>query len=172
MTAHAMKGDRDRCFKAGMDGYLAKPIHAEDLYDLLEQPIHTDFDNTPEPTPTRDSTSFSLDRQAVLSRLEGDVDLMRELVKIFLQDAPRLLTEAKSALADGDATRLQRAAHTLKGAASNFSALAAAGAAERLETVARDGDLGKADEAVRTLEDALTQTIPALKDLAEPVVAS
>jgi HPt (histidine-containing phosphotransfer) domain-containing protein len=89
-----------------------------------------------------------------------------------LQDAPRLLAEAKSALADGDATRLQRAAHSLKGAASNFSALAAAGAAERLETVARDGDLGKADEAVRTLEDALTQTIPALKDLAEPVVAS
>jgi PAS domain S-box-containing protein len=172
MTAHAMKGDRDRCLKAGMDGYLAKPIHAEDLYDLLEQPIHTDFDNTPELTPTLDSTSLSLDRQAVLSRLEGDVDLMRELVKIFLQDAPRLLAEAKSALADGDATRLQRAAHTLKGAASNFSALAAAGAAERLETVARDGDLGKADEAVRTLEDALTQTIPALKDLAEPVVAS
>ncbi len=172
MTAHAMKGDRDRCLRAGMDGYLAKPIQAEDLYDALEQPIQADFAyaRALESTPT--PNSFSLDRSAVLSRLDGDTDLLRELVKIFLKDAPRLLAEAKSALAEGDATRLQRAAHTLKGAASNFSALAAAGAAEQLEAMARDGDLRRAEKMLGTLEDALARTIPALKDLAEPFVVS
>jgi HPt (histidine-containing phosphotransfer) domain-containing protein len=113
-----------------------------------------------------------LDRRAVLSRLDGDPDLLRELVKIFLKDAPRLLAEAKAALAEGDATRLQRAAHTLKGAASNFSALAASGAAEQLESIARDGDLRRAEEVLEPLEDALTRTFPALKDLAEPAIPS
>jgi PAS domain S-box-containing protein len=172
MTAHAMKGDRDRCLKAGMDGYLAKPIQAEDLYDALERPEQTDFENTRETESSPVPADFPLDRRAVLSRLEGDADLLHELARIFLRDGPRLLAEAKSALAEGDAARLQRAAHTLKGAASNFSALAAAGAAEHLEAMARDGDLRRADSVLRTLEDALAQTIPALKAWAEPAVVS
>jgi len=172
MTAHAMKGDRERCLKAGMDGYLAKPIQAEDLYEALEQPAKTDLEYTRETESALVPADFSLDRSGVLSRLDGDTDLLCELVRLFLKDGPRLLAEAKSALAEGDATRLERAAHTLKGAASNFSALAAAGAAERLEGLARQGDLRKADSLLRTLEEALAQTIPELKAWAEPVVTS
>jgi CheY-like chemotaxis protein len=36
MTAHAMKGDKERCLEAGMDGYLGKPMRGEDLYALLD----------------------------------------------------------------------------------------------------------------------------------------
>jgi CheY-like chemotaxis protein len=46
LTAHAMKGDKERCLAAGMDGYLAKPIQAQELYNLLESMFHAEMENS------------------------------------------------------------------------------------------------------------------------------
>ncbi len=96
------------------------------------------------------------------SRVEGDRELLREIVELFAADSPQLLAELRQGCAEGDAEILKRAAHTLKGAASNFGAAAVMAAARDLETMGLEGNLTGAcagierlEESVRALEDAL-----------------
>jgi HPt (histidine-containing phosphotransfer) domain-containing protein len=101
------------------------------------------------------NTKSWLDRNAILARLQDDEDLLRELIELFLEDTPRLLLEAEAALIAGDAGRLQRAAHTIKGSVSNFGATDAVDAAYKLELAAKAGNL--ADSA--TLQQRLKQQL-------------
>src|SRR5712691_8641718 len=134
MTAHAMKGDKERCLEAGMDGYVSKPVRAKDLFDEIKKhvpsaeapPTETSAKPpSPEATPPVRKSADGLDRATLMERLEGDAGLLAEMVGLFLQDYPRLLAAMREAAARGDAKSLERAAHTLKGAVSNFAAPAA-----------------------------------------------
>ncbi len=167
MTAHAMKGDRERCLAAGMDAYLSKPVQAAELWRTLEslapagrRPDRSAAGPAP-PPPDR-----LLDRDAALACVGGDPQLLQEIVVLFLADCPRLVRELHEATARGDPARLRRAAHTLKGTLGHFGAAAAAGAAQRLEAVARDGDFRDACDACAALEAALGRLEPALRELA------
>ena len=62
------------------------------------------------------------DRASLLERVEGDEELLAEMIKLFLADAPRLLDAMRNALQQGDMIVLERSAHSMKGAASNLSA--------------------------------------------------
>ena len=86
MTAHAMKGDREKCIKAGMDDYIAKPIQPRKLYDLLEKYM-----------PVEDSEIFCFDRQRLLERFENDTEFCTELLLAYLQDIPLQIKKLKSA---------------------------------------------------------------------------
>lgn len=77
----------------------------------------------------------------------------------------KLLVEIREGVAAGDAARIRRVAHTLKGSAGNFGAVAAVAAADRLERLGRDGDLTAAAAALPPLEEALQQFQPALDRL-------
>src|SRR5258705_13342426 len=106
MTAHAMKGDRESCMQAGMDGYLAKPIRFSDLEQTLaalggDKLSHKEAALTP----------FSWDKAQALERVGGDEELFRELCRIFLEESPKILGRLRQALADGDAGTVMRAAH-------------------------------------------------------------
>jgi len=90
-----------------------------------------------------------------MERLEGDAGLLAEMVGLFLQDYPRLLAAMREAIACGDAKSLERAAHTLKGAVSNFAAPAATAATLRLEQMGRQANLTQAEEAFAALEAEL-----------------
>jgi len=113
MTAHALKGDRERCLAAGMDGYVSKPIRLEQLLAEIERCLSpAPTPSTPPPTaaPAADPSSFSEDplqevlhRQALLDRVEGDRALLEEMVAIFLEESPRQLAELLEALARSDA---------------------------------------------------------------------
>jgi PAS domain S-box-containing protein len=158
MTAHAMKGDRERCLDAGMDGYIAKPIHFEDLADALEN-----LGQSPEVpkvaatvTPRQQEP---MDTASALARVEGDVELLQELVALFLEDLPDLLTNLREAVTAGDAGAIERAAHKLKGSVGNFAAQPAFDAALRLEKIGRVGELTEAESAYH----ALLQEIDLLK---------
>jgi CheY-like chemotaxis protein len=125
MTAHAMKGDRERCLEAGMDGYLSKPVHAPDLVEAL---IHHTGNADPAPPraePMADDDPV-FERDKALFNLGDDTDLLEQLIVMYAEDEPRLVQDIDAALAAGDPEALSNAAHALKGAVSNFCAPAPA----------------------------------------------
>jgi PAS domain S-box-containing protein len=164
MTAHAMKGDRERCLEAGMDAYVSKPIQAEELWKAIDALAPPEADGAEENV---------LDHAQALACVGGDCELLREMVELFRTDGPKLLGKIRADVAHGDAAKVKLHAHTLKGAASNLGARAASEAAQRLETMGRNGDLTGAEEALATLEKELERLQPALDALtaarAEPV---
>jgi HPt (histidine-containing phosphotransfer) domain-containing protein len=102
------------------------------------------------------------DREAALARVDGDVALLQELIRIFLDDFPRQLAEIRQAIAAKDAKRLGRAVHSLGGAVGNFGAEPAHEAALRLEAISARSDMARAGAAAADLEHALEQLFPAL----------
>ena len=100
-----------------------------------------------------------------MKRVGGNVKLLQEIVHLFLAECPRLLGEVREAVAGGDATRLYRAAHTLKGTVANFKAPAVVDAALRLELMGRSGQLDGSHEVCRTLEAEVERLGKALAEL-------
>jgi HPt (histidine-containing phosphotransfer) domain-containing protein len=103
------------------------------------------------------------DPRAVLERLAGDMELLRELVEMFETDGPEVLERIRAAVAAGNAKDLHVAAHTLKGTASNFCAAEATAAAQRLETLGKNGDLTGTAGAFRTLDESMRRLMAALR---------
>ena len=155
MTAHAMKGDRERCLAAGMDGYTSKPIRIGELERAIAQLVGPSKSEASVPEETRGDGV--LDRAALLAGVDGNRRLLRDLVRLFLADYPQRLAEIKEALRRGDAESLRMAAHALKGAVGNFAAKKALAAAQRLEIMGRDGNFDNAREAYKALESELAR---------------
>jgi HPt (histidine-containing phosphotransfer) domain-containing protein len=97
--------------------------------------------------------------------MDGDEDLLKELIGLFLDECPRRMAEIREAITRRDATRLQLAAHTLKGSVGNFGAREATEAALRLEAVGRDRDWARAGEAWAALEEAIGRLKPAMAEV-------
>lgn len=113
-------------------------------------------DQTPEP---------ALDRHEALSRVGGDIELLREIALLFMDECPRALAEIQGAIEQGDALKLENTAHSLKGSVANFGARAAVEAAFRLEQMGRAGALGESKEALLALRAALAQVSAELSTL-------
>lgn len=105
----------------------------------------------------------SCDCDALVARLDGDVTLAREMALTFVAEAPGLFAAVSDALRDGDAERLRRAAHALKGAAANFDAADTVAAAAEIERAAARGDLAAAAALVTRLQAAAPPLIAALR---------
>jgi PAS domain S-box-containing protein len=163
MTAHAMRGDKERCLASGMDGYISKPIHPDGLFAEIERCLATTGGSNAM-TENSQEPAEQIDRVSLLERVEGDQELLTEMIHLFQEDVPNLLAVMRDALECGDMAVLERSAHSLKGAVGNLSAKAAA-AAQRLETDAKNKDAESAKESLAQAERAVKQLLPALAEL-------
>jgi len=169
MTAHADPGDRERLLRAGIDGYVAKPIRLQELQTAMDEAgrrkrfpggekVGMDIAS---PLEQEDVPAF--DREALKERLDGDEELARELIGMFLDDIPAQLEGLKEALRMKDTVMLHGRAHYLKGAAGNIGADAIRQTAHRIEAAAGQGDLAE----MTTLLERLDECVRAFRTAAD-----
>ena len=116
--------------------------------------------------PLPDQLEPMIDRKVALSRVGGDMELLKEIAHLFLETYPDELREIRAAAERGDAQTLERSAHGLKGSVANFGAAAAVDAARQLEDMGRNRQLQEATQGLHKLELALSWLRPELEALA------
>jgi HPt (histidine-containing phosphotransfer) domain-containing protein len=103
-----------------------------------------------------------INKVEILDRVDGDIELLLELIDIFREDSSRLISEIRAAVSREDAARIEHNAHSLKGSVGNFGAATAYSAAAKLEAVGGAGDLSEAGRAFGVLETEIDRVRNAL----------
>ena len=166
MTANAMQGDREACLAAGMDDYVTKPLRRDDIEGALRRAFVTQRVANGSSAPiTAPTTEPDLD-PAVLADLEAQADaqFVSELVATFLDESRDLLTQIGDSLRGRDVVGLRRLAHSLKSSSASVGAVALAARAEKIERLARDGDLDAAAALVPALDEQFARVEQSLAD--------
>jgi CheY-like chemotaxis protein/HPt (histidine-containing phosphotransfer) domain-containing protein len=156
MTAHALKGDRERCLAAGMDDYLPKPLERAELFKAIER--WTQFPRPAEEAEAEPALATSapsedpLDRRKALPFFGGDEAFFDRLLGQFVVNLGGDIEKLKAARASGDAPTCARIAHTLKSVAETFGADRLSAAAQQLEALGFDDNLAAAGPFIEVLE--------------------
>ncbi len=156
MTAHALKGDREKCIEAGMDDYVSKPVKPADLADAISRQlsgftrVEQEMKVEKAKAETVDSIIFDVD--SLMERISGDKDFFDELVKLFIDDTPKHFASIRNAFKNKDAEKIQHIAHTIKGSAGNFGASSLQKVALSLEQTAKTGDFNKIGHLIDVVE--------------------
>ena len=167
VTARAMKGDREACLEAGMDGFAPKPIQSAKLLEMLERLCSGPLPESSAPVETANpGASETLDEVALMKLVGGSRELAGELAEIFLEDLEPRVTEITAAVREGDGDRLAAAAHALRGSAGSMKAEIVSVTAGILEAMGRSGELGGVQHALAELNVALARLRPRLVLLA------
>jgi PAS domain S-box-containing protein len=154
LTADALREDRERCLRAGMDDYVSKPVRAEELLATIEK-VASRFSVEPRPHSSAESPAPVVDEQALMAGLRGDAKLLHELVDLFMEDSSAMLAHMKDAIEREDPSELASSAHAFIGSLGNFASRRAFNKAKELERRAREGDL---DSATGLFADLVKET--------------
>ncbi len=172
VTAHAMKGDREKCLAAGMDDYISKPYYVETLDAVMSRwlgvagPELEASPPAPEPDPRRPGAldPGTLETLRELGRGTGR-DLLTQVAEVFLGAMPPPLVTMRQALAEGDVRTLNEAAHSLKGGAGNLGAFRLAKLSGELQRPAREGDLAGCAIRLNDIEEEYERVAAELREI-------
>jgi CheY-like chemotaxis protein/HPt (histidine-containing phosphotransfer) domain-containing protein len=164
MTAHALKGDRERCLAAGMDEYVSKPVRERQLLLAMRAVLGEEVPAPPEERlePVAAPDLDLIDWDAALKICGGDHGLLRDIAQAFLEEEPRRLDEIQKAIDTSDWELLHRAAHTIKGSMRYFGAQAVFDRAFGLEQLAARQSVEGAEEILGLLKQELAKLVPHL----------
>lgn len=179
MTAHSLRGDRERCLRSGMDAYVSKPLDLQRLINLVEStslaaPVATNGTSltdpltngaamnrldenkmaivqTPETIAEHPLEDRQLDLTIALSRLRGDQSLLLDMISFYEEDYRNLIAMLRESVEASDLATAERAAHSLKGLASTFDASECVAVAREAEIAAREGDAAKVTSLIEPL---------------------
>ncbi len=168
LTAHAMKEDEKRCLAAGMDAYVSKPVRADDLLREVERWARERQGVVPaggDSAGGEDTAVF--DEAAALARLEGDVELLKEVVSDFLSGVDDRRRQLKSALQSDDTTSVIRHAHSLKGVASQLGVNRLTKTAAQMERAAQQEGIGAARALYDEVEAELDRAAARLRSFSD-----
>ncbi len=158
LTAHAMKGDRELCLEVGMDDYLSKPVHPEDLKAAIERCIPNRFQAS-EPAPAAPSRPMEelhdFDLPGYLDRTMNDRGLATEIAEAFLADAPLLFTQLTAAIAAGNSESAGKLAHTLKGSSANMGGEVLSQIAAEMQAAGKENNLRLLKQLLPSAEASL-----------------
>ncbi|WP_435010740.1 response regulator [Tundrisphaera lichenicola] len=170
LTAHAMKGDSDRCLASGFDAYVSKPVRSELLFEAIDGLLGRAPVSEPSSKDLPEfRTSNAFDLASALESMGGDEELFREILHLFLEECPKLLDKIESAIEADNPSALRQAAHMLRGTAGHFAANGIVAAARRLEEAGKTTSCRSAGPEVSALVRALDQFFEALGDLAPAI---
>ena len=149
MTAHAMSGDRERCIAMGMDDYISKPIKSQTLFAAIQRVmgISAEAEET--------EIEIPIDLEISLEAVDGDEEILKELATMFIDELPDTLNELEAVIASKDAEQIERRAHALKGAVSNFGAKKAVELAFEIEKAGHSGNIETTPVLFKDLSHAL-----------------
>jgi len=171
MTAHAMKGDRERCLQAGMDGYISKPINGRELEKAIAGALYgRDATQVSKSSKTHEqdaapNSAISWDSAQTLERLGGDEKLLHEIVGIFLEDGPKQMTTLRRAIAEGNAADIEKTAHSLKGELGYLGVSEVSKKAHELEEMGRKHNLQHTAEVFAAFETGISGVLTSMRGM-------
>ncbi len=153
MTAHAMKGDRERCLEGGMDEYVTKPLDREKFVAAIAEVLAASEPSTETagPPPAETPAAPAVDTAAILKTVGGNEGFLKHIIQMFLDEYPKMLSDLTTTVEQRDCELYGRAAHTLKGALSIFGDETSQQAAFVLQEMGRGGETEGVDEALADL---------------------
>ena len=158
MTAHAMKGDREKCIASGMDDYLSKPVSPKGLLDMVQRWAGR---KVLRPSVGIDrfqsDAGLPVDMRRLRGLTGGDKEFENEIIDLFLKDTPLQLMRLEAAISEGNSTHVEEAAHSIKGAAANMGAEGFRKLAHGLELKGKAASLQGAREDFFDLKSAFQE---------------
>jgi CheY-like chemotaxis protein len=168
MTAYALKGDKKKCLKAGMDDYISKPVTVDILNDKIERMLNQGNENSASRDAAEPPSAEGAIDPRVLGELlklqdETDSDIVGELTAIFLDDSPKRVSAISSAIENNDPEALEHNAHALKGSCTIIGAIGMKNIAYELEKIGQASRLDEAQGVLNRLEDEFVLVKEALE---------
>jgi CheY-like chemotaxis protein len=161
VTAHALDGDRERYLALGMDDYVSKPLHSEELMDVLYKCVPLTGDSSPTMTTLspevnnnrQPSTTWPIDMAFVRETLGPNASqLLDNLLPLFFDNADLLIHELRQAAHERSAENLQQAAHRLKGSSASLGFHDLSVLCQEVEIAGHKGKVEDINETIDRLE--------------------
>ncbi len=150
LTAHAMKGDRERCLEAGMDDYLSKPLRPKELMAVLDKWIIQseilDEPSNPESLVEKTEIIAPINIDIVMERFGDDMGFFMEMFSDYVVQAHELFLMMRSAYQNNNAVELSKTAHNLKGVSATFEATRMVELSTQIDNDARLSDLSNTEK--------------------------